>query len=157
MAFKVFISHTAHQDDLGIINAVLQRAATLGVMCYMAQHDGQAGTSLDAKLRAQITDSDCVLVFITKQSVNSMWVQWEIGLATALNKLVVPVIQKDVAVPPYLLGREYIPFDPADSSKTADAVSHYLTKLKLAKDRSNAIGWLILTGLGAFALLSKKE
>lgn len=157
MAYKVFISHTAKEEDLPFLNDILRRSATAGIQCYMAEHDTQAGTNLEDKLRAQIFDANSVLVFITKNSVNSDWVKVEVGIAQGLQKLVVPVLENGVPCPSFLSGREYIPFDPADITKTAEATGRYLENLKLEHEKKNAIAWLVLTGLGVFALFSSKN
>lgn len=155
MAYKVFISHTAAEADLPFLNEILKRSATMGVQCYMAQHDTQAGTSLKDKLRQQIVECNCVLAFITKSSINSDWVKVEMGIAEGLQKLVIPVLENGVPCPSYLLGKEYIPFDPADVPKTAAATAQYIGRLVLESEKKNAIGALLLAGIALWALFSK--
>jgi hypothetical protein len=155
MAYKVFISHTAAEADLPFLDEILRRSATMGIQCYMAQHDTQAGTSLKDKLRQQILESNCVLVFITKSSINSDWVKIEMGIAEGLQKLVVPVLENGVSCPSYLLGKEYIPFDPQDVPRTAEATAKYIGRLAIETEKKNAIGVLLLAGLVTWALLAK--
>ena len=156
MAYKVFVSHSAQPEDTALIDLVLQRTALKNIQCYMAQHDVQAGTSLSDKLKAEIQSSNCILVFVTKRSIQSDWVKWEVGIADALKKLIVPVLEKDLSPPAFLVGKEYISFDPEDSSKTADSVGHYLDNLRLGHEKQQTVGWLILAFLGILALAAKE-
>ena len=141
MAYKVFISHSARPEEWAFINQVLGRVSPLGVQCYMAEHDLQAGVVLNDKLRDRIRQSDCVLALITKNSVKSDWVKWEVGAASGFGKLVIPVVELGVQVPVFLLNKEHIKFDPHNSAATAQAVSQYLVKLKLEQDKQQLVGW----------------
>lgn len=157
MAYTVFISHCMKPEDIALLNPILRNAALLGVQCYMAQHDTQAGVNLDAKIKQQILVSDCVLALITQNSIKSDWVKWEVGVATASGKRVIPILQKGVQVPAFLAGKEYIEFDPNDPETTVRAVSDYLHKLKIADDKQKAIAWFVIGGVGLLAVLSKKD
>ena len=157
MAYKVFISHSATSEDAAIINQILQHSATLGIQCYMAEHDVQAGLPLKDKLQEEIQAADCLLAFVTRSTASSDWVKWEVGIADGMRKLVIPVVEQDIPLPGYIHGKEYISCYPADPAKTATSVSAYLTKLKVAKDNVNRIVWLVLLVLGAVVLFSGKK
>jgi len=129
----------------------------MGIECYMAEHDVQPGVTLKDKLKQRILAADCVLVFITKGSLGSDWVKWEVGIADGQGKLIIPVIEKGVDIPAFLLGKEYISFDPRDVTTTAQAVSQYLARQKIEQERRQQVGWLILGGLAALFILTGKE
>lgn len=157
MAYTVFISHSMRKEDVSLLSRILENTALLGVACYMAQHDGQAGRSIEAKLRQQIISCKCLLALITKNSIKSDWVQWEVGVAASQGKLVIPILQKGIVLPPFLAGKEYIEFDPQDPEKTVEAVTGYLHKLKLADDNQKAIAFAVVGGLGLLLLLGSKK
>lgn len=150
MAFRIFISHSMKPEDIAIIRPVLEHSALMGVHCYMAQHDAQGGTNLEQKIREQIHLCDCVLAFVTSNSTQSDWVKWEVGVANALQKLVVPVIEKGIQVPGFLLGKEYIECDPQDPQATTSRVTQRIHNLQIADQRKTAVAWSVL---GAIALL----
>src|SRR4051794_15302525 len=112
MPYKVFVSHSAQPEDTAVIDLILKRTALQDIQCYMAEHDVQAGTQLSEKLQKEITASNCVLVFVTKRSIQSDWVKWEIGFADAFKKPLIPVLEKDLSPPSFFAGKEYISFDP---------------------------------------------
>ncbi len=126
MAYKVFISHSARPEDIAFINEILGRVSRLGIQCYMAEHDVQAGVMLNEKLRERIRQSDCVLAFLTRGSINSDWVKWEMSAADGFEKLVIPVVEAGIEIPRFLLGKEYIKFDRYNYAATAQHISQYL-------------------------------
>ncbi len=87
MSYKVFVSHTNQPEDMKVISPILERSATLGIQCYMAEYDVKAGTPLKDKLQSEMQSSDAVLVFVTKRTLDSDWVKWEIGAGDSTRKV----------------------------------------------------------------------
>jgi hypothetical protein len=85
----------------------------VGITPYLAEHDPQPGTRLADKIREAIRASDAVIVLLTTHSVDSPYVQQEIGVALEQDKLVVPVVHPAVAERSRAMldGIEYISFD----------------------------------------------
>ncbi len=157
MAFKTFISHITLQEEFRLINPILQRAAQHGIQCYLAEFDTRAGTDLRTKLHQEILSSNCVLVLLTPRSINSDLVRWEVGVADALQKTVIFVIENGIKIPGYVFGREYILVDPHNPAETTRAVSDYLHTLKLDRDKSTAIFWTIIGTVGALWAISSSS
>lgn len=91
---EVFLSH-ATQDREAV--AVVQRQIeALGVDVYLAENDPQPGTAISAKVQAALERCHAVVVLITTNSVNSAYVQQEVGIAHVSGKPIIPVVDKAV-------------------------------------------------------------
>ncbi len=115
MAFKVFISHSpADAEQVEQLHMLL---SATGIESYVCSHDHQAGRSLAEKLQAAIDRSDAVIVILTEASAASTYVSQEIGWALKGNKLVIPLVDAQIASSldlGMLQGVEQIRFDSAD-------------------------------------------
>jgi nucleoside 2-deoxyribosyltransferase len=120
----------------------------------VAAYDDQPGAYLSEKVKTSITGSDCVLAVMTKNGSRSKWVHEEIGAAYALNKPVIPVVEKGVNVEGVLEGKQYIEFDKNYPNQAYERVHAYLSKIKEKLDNQQFVGVLFLIGL-AILLLSQ--
>lgn len=124
MAGQVFISHSTH--DLEPVEYVRNLIEAQGLHAYLAEHDPQPGHQLSDKVRANIEESDAVIVLLTEASIDSRFVHQEIGAARMANRLIVPLVHpnllgEDLAM---LNGSEFVIFDPDDmASSTPDLVA----------------------------------
>jgi TIR domain len=75
---------------------VQSRAA--GVAMYLAEHDITPGQRLSDKVTQAIETCNVVLVLLSKNSLTSVFVQQEIGIAQRAGKLVIPLLMDDVEV-----------------------------------------------------------
>lgn len=91
---SVFLSHAT--ADAGQVALVAKQIEALGIDVYLAEHDPQPGTSIARKVEEALKQSSAVVVLITSASVNSAYVQQEVGLARAHGKVIVPIIEKGV-------------------------------------------------------------
>jgi len=144
MIFKVFISHSSKDND--IVNSLYSVLKQSGIEVYAALFSYAPGIQLSKKILDGIRKSDCVLVLLTGRARMSNWVQNEIGMAKALGKLIIPIVEEGVKVPSILAGIEYIRFDKKEPLRTVEHIRRYFEQLKLQKER-NAI-----FGLGLAAL-----
>ncbi len=85
----------------------------LGISVYLAEHDPQPGTLLAKKVQAAIRRSHTVIVLITTTSINSAYVQQEIGIAHECRKPIIPIVEKGVDTRQLgiLQGVEYLELD----------------------------------------------
>jgi hypothetical protein len=113
----------------------------LGVDVYLAEHDPKPGTSIAAKVEAAIQDCHVLVVLITNSSVNSAYVQQEIGLARAKRKPIVPIV--DIAVDRTQLGLltevEHLELDSSEPSAMLERVSEVLQPLVLRQAASTDV------------------
>jgi len=91
---EVFLSHAT--ADAEYVALVSRQIETLGIDVYLAEHDPKPGTSIVHKVEEALKRSGAVVVLVTSTSVNSAYVQQEIGLARAYGKVIVPIIEKSV-------------------------------------------------------------
>lgn len=131
--FKVFLSHSMH-DGLHV-EQVQQQLEALGMKVWLAEHDPRPGTSILAKIEAALRDCDAVVFLITTNSIDSTYVQQEIGLARAHGKLLVPLVDK--RVDPSRLGMlrelEWLEIDLDNPSQAFANVTKSLQPLLLAQ------------------------
>jgi len=105
-----------------------------------------------ANIQQQIHKSDCILVIVGMGGRRSEFVDLEIGMATALNKLVVPIVEEGAKIPRTLVDRQFILIDRNQPKLSYERAAQYLNRLKIEKERRNAIGGLLLLGLGLLLL-----
>lgn len=115
---EVFLSHaTSDQTQVALVR---QQIEALGISVYLAEHDPKPGTVLAEKVREAIRRSHAVVVLITTSSINSAYVQQEVGIAHECGKPLVPIIEKgiDTRQLGILQGLEYLELDPAHPAET---------------------------------------
>lgn len=138
MPTNVFLSHAA--ADIELVRKVANHARPLAVGTYADEDDPQAGGEVAGKLEARIRESDAVLVLLTRNSQHRPSVHTEVGLARALGKPIIPVIE--VGVDPlqfvFLQGLEWIALDPEKIDEALLGVQHSINRVKEAV-RENAI------------------
>lgn len=78
------------------VELVQRQIEALGVGVYLAEHDPHPGTSIAERVERALHASDAVVVLITTNSVDSAYVQQEVGLARAYRKPIVPLVDKHV-------------------------------------------------------------
>jgi len=116
---KVFFSHSSL--DAEWVARVAGQAMAAGVALYLAEHDVHPGERLSEKVTAAIERSDVVIVLLSKNSLTSVYVQQEIGLAHHAGKLVIPILMSDVASENLgiLNGVDYSEWNPATDAMIA--------------------------------------
>jgi hypothetical protein len=97
----------------------------MGVDVYLAEHDSQPGKSIAAKIEAALKTSHILVVLITTHGLNSNYVHQEIGLARALQKPIIPVV--DIHVDTNHLGIlkevEWLEVDFAQPAETLEKLT----------------------------------
>ena len=165
MTFKVFISSS--MEDMHIVDELRKTLERYGIQPVLSPEEMHARETPDFYLlrkippseiglipdiKHQIQNSDCILVIIGRGGRRFENVDFEIGIATALNKLVIPIVEEGSEIPKSLANREYILIDRNRPKLSYERAAQYLNRLKLEKERRNAIGGLVLLGLGLLLL-----
>ena len=93
---EVFISYS-REDEVKVdeIYQALSKDGDLRV--YLDKHDVEAAVEWQPRLEDFIRDADTIVFVISPSSVSSEICQWEMELASQLNKRIIPVVLKDVA------------------------------------------------------------
>jgi hypothetical protein len=87
----LFISYSQRDGDAA--SALLDLFETAGISCFLAEKSIGAGKEWDQEIRNAIRQSERMLVLITPQSRESVWVAAEIGAAWILDMAVIPALQ----------------------------------------------------------------
>lgn len=94
-------------------------------------------------LLPQILKSDLIIVLWTKNALNSAFVNQELGLADAHNKMIVPIVETGILTHGLLAGREYISFERGVDTETytrlCQSLSNFLQR-KLEQQTNAAFG-----------------
>lgn len=126
---RIFFSHSSRDSDW--VQRVAAQATAAGVDVYLAEHDVSPGQQLSEKVTRAIEECDAVIVLLSKNSLASIYVQQEIGVAHHARKLVIPILMDDAVGTDLgiLNGREYIPLDPAAPHEALSRLSLTLITL----------------------------
>ncbi|MCK4598968.1 toll/interleukin-1 receptor domain-containing protein [Candidatus Bipolaricaulota bacterium] len=114
---SVFLSHSWKDKAFARkLAAVLQKA---GVRVWLDEAELKVGDSLLRKISDAISDMDYVAAILSKNSIDSPWVQKELDMAMNLeiyhNKIrVLPILIEDCKLPTYLTGKIYLDFRNQD-------------------------------------------
>ncbi len=140
MSALVFISHS-HADQ-ALAEALVE--FVLGALdiepdalrcTSVPGHQLPFGRTISEQLKADIDTSSAILVLLTRDSLRSNWVLFELGASWALGKIVVPILGRQLSVdalPGPLAAYPSVPIDAADASnRLADAVAQIARTLGL--------------------------
>jgi hypothetical protein len=107
---NIFISYAHSDADQArrLVNAL----RTSDVTGWMDSADIAAGEAISSAVRDALKRSTAVIVLLSPRALQSEWVQFEIGAAEALNKMIIPVIvsgdQIEEQLPEILRNRVWI-------------------------------------------------
>jgi hypothetical protein len=132
MSYTVFLSHSSRNRNL-VIN-VRDELKKAGIGVYLAEEHPQPGKNLPQKILNNIKSANCMVVLLTDTGLRSQFVNQEIGAAKALNKPIIPMVEKKVMrkVGGLLAGLELIVFDKAKPEQAISEVSLYVSRLRLS-------------------------
>jgi len=153
--FKVFVSYST--KDLEKATQVKQRLdcySAFGVQTYLAEYDSKAGTNLPEDLRKNIRDADVFCLLWSHNAKDSDWVSQEIGIATAANKLIIPIVlDRDLPPSGFIQDRKYI--SAYESFETAMGTLQKLITVHAATKaiKTNEKNMLAVLGIGALLFL----
>jgi hypothetical protein len=94
--FQVFLSHA--QEDYRLVYRVWSILSCLKVQSYMHELYPDYRQDIPSGIRDVLKDKNCVMciTFLTRDGINSQWVQQELGIAYAFDRIIVPVIEEGV-------------------------------------------------------------
>jgi len=111
-SFKVFLSHA--EEDYPLVYRIWSILSRLKVASYMHELYPDYRRDIPTGIRAVLRNCAMCVTFLTKNGINSQWVQQELGLAYAFNRIIVPVIETGVQYKGFVQMVRRIPFEPAD-------------------------------------------
>jgi len=110
---RVFLCHAS--IDKPIVNRVATDLARLEIAPWLDSWKIRAGDSIPQKISSGIKDSDCVVVFLSKNAVTSHWVEreWQAKYWDEIQRnevLVIPALLEDCEIPQLLKAKKYADF-----------------------------------------------
>ena len=87
---KVFISHS--NEDSYVAGTVREKLLALGAEVNLNTHEAIIGEDIKQTVKSNLADSDEVIILVSKASLKSQWITYEIGQAEALSKRIIPIL-----------------------------------------------------------------
>ncbi|MGD0994944.1 MAG: toll/interleukin-1 receptor domain-containing protein [Candidatus Bathyarchaeia archaeon] len=150
MTFKVFISSSVL--DSTVANELKNNLERYGIISVLSPNNEAMSLPYEQFVRNQIQTSDCLLAIMGKGGSRLENVNYELGMAVALNKIVLPFVEKGSNIPQFLAQKAFIVFDRDNPRLSYERTAQYLNQLKIEKEKRDSIGGLLLLGLGIILL-----
>ena len=126
MTYRIFISYaTGDENSVKEIYETLSRLEDIEV--YIPEH-GQNIENVGQKIKESLDRSNLVIVLITFNSTNTMWLNQEIGYASGKNMPILSIVEKGIDVEGFLKGQSHIVFQRGDFKYNAYHVVSELRK-----------------------------
>jgi hypothetical protein len=107
---NVFISYA--RADRQNVEQLVRSLRAADINGWLDATDIAAGASVSSEVREALRRSSAVIVFLSHSALHNQWVQFEIGAAESLGKVIIPVIvsgnQLEQEFPDILKGRSVI-------------------------------------------------
>lgn len=107
MTYRLFISYATGDDD-SVVQLDNSLSKLENVDVYIAEWIQTSGKDMDYKVKDGLDSSRAVIVLLTFNSTNTMWLNQTIGYAFARNIPIIPIVEKGIDVKGFLEGKEYI-------------------------------------------------
>jgi hypothetical protein len=110
---RAFLSHAS--KDKAVVNQIATDLAKLGVAPWLDEWKIRAGESIPQKISLGIKDSECVIVFLSRNAIASKWVEreWQTKYWDEIQRnevLVIPVLLEDCEIPELLKTKKFADF-----------------------------------------------
>ena len=154
MSYKVFISYST--KDLTIVNHVKKTLSSDEIEVFVAEYSTQPGTDLSRDIQNAIFNCDLFLVIWSENSKTSEWVQQEIGIATAHDKYILPVVlNKSLKLPAFISNLKYLD-SSMDIEKALKKIKKIVfPKVKIKQKRQGFV-WMAIAAAVLY-ILSKSD
>ncbi len=111
---SVFLSHNS--EDKPLVREIGKILELHGLKVWIDEAEIKFGDSLIQKISDGINSVDCLLAFISENSVSSFWVKKELGLAvtkeiTTAELKVIPIILDNCQIPFFLSDKLYLKYN----------------------------------------------
>lgn len=114
MTRKIFISSSPGDSDLA--RDLAKRLDQPGLKVVTAGESANAGDSIKARISEAFKTADEIVFILTKNSVDSQWLLFEMGYATSLDKHVTVLLQgvEHSELPDIIKQMEYVKYADLD-------------------------------------------
>jgi hypothetical protein len=107
--FKVFLSHA--EEDYNLVYRVWDILDRLKVSTYMHELFPDYRQDIPTGIRDVLRTCTMCVTFLTTAGINSQWVQQELGIAYAFDRIIVPVIESGVQYKGFVQMIRKIPYN----------------------------------------------
>jgi hypothetical protein len=110
-AYNVFISSSHRDRDLA--RDLARRLKDAGVHTTYSELSLSAGSDYEKTFMELLKDADEIIVILSSNSVDNLWMMFEIGAASSLRKKITPVVVglQRQELPPVIKQLKYINYD----------------------------------------------
>jgi MTH538 TIR-like domain (DUF1863). len=133
-SYTVFISHSA--KDIVVVRQYAAELQRYGIIPIVAQdyRPNKSPIKITEKIAELITNSDCIIAFLTKNAVKTNWVQAEIGFSYN-KKTIIPLVEKGVKPTQltFLEGTESINYDSSNPINSMAQLNSWLQNFQNQK------------------------
>ncbi len=134
---SIFLSHNT--KDKFFVRELADRLSKMGVKVWIDEAEIKVGDSLTEKIGNAIEKTDFVGVVLSRNSINSQWVQKELQIALQeefrkKKVVVLPLLLEPVELPPFLRDKLYADFTSPEKFK--QSFPKLLEVLKIPKEKS---------------------
>jgi nucleoside 2-deoxyribosyltransferase len=156
MSFKVYLSYSVDPEEQAIVWRLQTLAAAHGIQIYVPQRQLPRTTSRSPVLlpdaaKNAIDRADCVVAILTSRTGPA--VDRELSYALGREKVIIPIVQENVADAPVLKKFATIfKISPRDPGKTETEVVKFLRQQKVSKEGLQIVGAVVAIGLGLLLL-----
>ncbi|ABE51464.1 toll/interleukin-1 receptor domain-containing protein [Methanococcoides burtonii] len=157
MSFKIFVSYST--KDVEEIKPILQQIQTIkDTEFFFADETLNPGDHISQRIINYITNCDVFIFFYSKFAYDSTYVQHEIGVAKANDKLIIPILLDETKPDGMLQGINYLNFYNQNKKQQEFVrLYNYINQNVQRKNRNSALSTLALLGLEYFLLKSDDE
>ena len=128
MTYKVFFSHC--EQDTELVQRICNILNNIYIECYIYEFYPEYGEYVAETVKNNVQGCSTVIVLLTEDGVQSQWVNQEMGVAFALGKLVIPIVEKNVVVKGFVEARERIDYDKNDPDDVVYTIYRLITRLR---------------------------
>ncbi|HZE63679.1 MAG TPA: toll/interleukin-1 receptor domain-containing protein [Pyrinomonadaceae bacterium] len=95
-SIRVFVSYA--REDKGPASELIGQLSRQSNFHVFTTDKMSAGENWQSKIKKELSKSDYFLVILSPTSIESKWVQFELGAAWGLNKFIIPVVTSEEVI-----------------------------------------------------------
>lgn len=146
---KLFISHSLAPTDVQVAFLLRRQAQAKNIEVESPQHSASASAEIGSVISHAIAGCDFVIAIVSRDSRHTANVQFELGVAAALGKPTLALIERGAPQIRPAGGIQYVEFTRDD---LAPALAHISSILEGRKNQETMGKWVIGGGLALLAL-----
>jgi hypothetical protein len=130
----VFLSHA--EEDSNFADRVFGILEKMGISCFIYERFPEYGNYIPEIIKRNINGCRTFVVLLTQNGVQSQVVNQEIGMAFALNKGIIPIVERGVETKGFVELRQHINYA---GNKQEGAISDLLYRLRVLYPNHNKL------------------